>query len=135
MCDWLDEYRGLDSPHEKYDSLRAEMARLRGEAHESDDGELFDRDEIAAALRSLDDALDGDLIAFVANDFGLPVAFRPDSVPAVHKVIVADYGEEIRYHLPEGSNGATNFLTVWEMVGLVDYTTNSAQRDGLSQTY
>jgi hypothetical protein len=170
MDDWLAEYENAESLHRKYDLLRAEMARLRGEAHAADDGELFDPAEVAASLRSLDDSLDGDLIAFVANDFGRPIAFRPDGVPrgaqaeireailqakydtdeelndiretlldrfpAVHKAIVAEYGADgIRYHLPEGSNGTTNFLTVREMVGLVDYTTNSAQRDGLSQTY
>jgi len=170
MDDWLEEYENAESPHRQYDLLRAEMARLRGEAHDAEDGELFDPEEVAAALRSLDDSIDGALIAFVANDFGLPVAFRPDRVPrtaqaeireailrgkydtdeelndiretlldrfpAVHKAIVAAYGEDaIRYHLPEGSNETTNFLTVREMVGLVDYTTHSAQRDGLSRTY
>jgi hypothetical protein len=170
MDDWLEAYENAGSPHRKYDLLRAEMARLRGEAHDADDGELFDPEGVAAALRSLDDSLDGALIAFVANDFGLPIAFRPDGVPhaaqdeirrsilqgkydtddelnevretlldrfpAVHKAIVAEYGEDaIRYHLPEGADRTTNFLTVREMVGLVDYTTNSAQREGLSRTY
>lgn len=56
--------------------------------------------------------------------------------PEIHKVIVAEVdGSSVRYHLPEGSNQTTNFLTVREMVGLVDYTTNSDQREGLSKTY
>jgi hypothetical protein len=56
--------------------------------------------------------------------------------PGLHKALVAECRSDvIRYHLPEGSNDSTNFLTVREMVGLVDYTTNSAQRDGLSVTY
>lgn len=56
--------------------------------------------------------------------------------PAIHKAIVAEYSDEnIRYHLPEGSNETTNFITVREMVGLIDYTTNSFQNDGLSETY
>ncbi|MXR21601.1 hypothetical protein [Halobacterium bonnevillei] len=59
-----------------------------------------------------------------------------DEHPAVHKVLVAEYTEDgVRYHLPEGSNDATNFVTVREMVGLVDYTTNSFQAAGLSVTY
>lgn len=41
----------------------------------------------------------------------------------------------VRYHLPEGSNDTTNFITVRETVGLIDYTTNSFQSDGLSVTY
>lgn len=56
--------------------------------------------------------------------------------PGVHKVIVAEYSDEtVRYHLPEGSNETTNFITVREMVGLIDYTTNSFESDGLSVTY
>lgn len=56
--------------------------------------------------------------------------------PGIHKVIVAEHSaDDVSYHLPEGSNGTTNFLTVREMVGLIDYTTNSFQRDGLSVTY
>lgn len=56
--------------------------------------------------------------------------------PGLHKAIAAEHdGESVRYHLPEGTSESTNFLTVREMVGLVDYTTNSAQADSLSNTY
>lgn len=59
-----------------------------------------------------------------------------DRHPETHKVLVAEFDDgRIRYYLPEGSNETTNFLTVREMVGLVDYTTNSFQREGLSYTY
>lgn len=59
-----------------------------------------------------------------------------DTHQGVHKVIVAEYSDgAIRYHLPEGSNETTNFITVREMIGLIDYTTNSFQSDGLSVTY
>jgi len=59
-----------------------------------------------------------------------------DTFPEIHKIVVAEHaGERIRYHLPEGSNETTNFITVREMVGLIDYTTNSFQSDGLSVTY
>ncbi len=59
-----------------------------------------------------------------------------DRYSAIHKVIVAEHsGQHIRYHLPEGSNETTNFITVREMVGLIDYTTNRFQGDGLSVTY
>lgn len=56
--------------------------------------------------------------------------------PGIHKIIAAEYStDEITYHLPEGTNHTTNFITVREMVGLIDYTTNSFQNDGLSKTY
>lgn len=59
-----------------------------------------------------------------------------EKYPAIHKLVVAERTEEqVRYHLPEGSSDTTNFLTVREMVGLIDYTTNSFQSDGLSVTY
>ena len=46
--------------------------------------------------------------------------------PTIHKAIITDHSERtIRYHLPEGSNKTTNFVTVREMVGLINYTTNS----------
>ena len=50
-------------------------------------------------------------------------------------MLVAELDDGVRYHLPEGTSEATNFLTVRETVGLVDYTTNGAQADGLSVTY
>ena len=69
-----------------------------------------------------------------------------DAHPRIHEAIVAELpgadrteaGENaggVRYHLPEGTSEATNVLTVREMVGPVDYTTNSAQADGPSVTY
>jgi len=54
----------------------------------------------------------------------------------VHKVLVATHHDgQIDYHLPGGHHESTNFVTVREAVGLVDYTTNSAQADDLSLTY
>lgn len=169
MADWTEEYRSTADRDERYRLLRAETARLREAAHEDEGAELFDPEEVAATLREQSNRVDGRLVAFVANDFGLPLAFRPSGLdrsaqdevrqailegkyddaedldairrallsahPSVHKAIVVEYGESIRYHLPEGTDDRTNFLTVREMVGLVDYTTNSAQRDGLSRTY
>lgn len=59
-----------------------------------------------------------------------------DDHPGIHKIIVAEYSDDqIKYHLPESSNHTTNFITVREMVGLIDYTTNSFQNDGLTITY
>ena len=159
-------YADADDPNERYRILRREMARLRGEGRDA----LFDADAVADTVRELDGRTDGVLVVFAANDFGLPMAYRPagtglelqDAVrraileekydededlddlrrellaehPGVHKAIVATFEEgRVRYHLPEGSDETTTFLTVREMVGLVDYTTNSAQRDGLSTTY
>lgn len=168
MPDWIDDYTDADDPNRKYSLLRAEITRLRGQREEV---EFFDSAAIAETVRRLNGRVDGDLVVFVANDFGMPRAYRPTACPrgvqdeirqailqdkyddsneqlnavrrellsehpAIHKVIVAEYdAQEISYHLPEGSNETTNFVTVREMVGLVDYTTNSFQHDGLSETY
>lgn len=165
--DWMDAYRTADDANEKYKLLREEMTRLRRE------GTAFDRDAVVETIRDLSNFVDGHLVVFPANDFGLPLAIRPaelgrgaqDEVrqeilaekysrrgetedlneirenlleehPAIHKVLVCEYTEvEIRYHLPGGRHENTNFLTVREAVGLVDYTTNSNQAEGLSLTY
>jgi hypothetical protein len=168
MSDWMDEYADTDDLNEKYKLLRAELTSLRGRR---DDIEFFDDEALERDVRRSNETVDGDLLVFLANDFGWPIAFRPSGVPldaqneireailenkyadghddlddirrelldahpAVHKAIVAEHsGDSIRYHLPEGSNETTNFVTVREMVGLVDYTTNSFQSDGLSVTY
>lgn len=168
MTNWMQEYADADDPNRKYGLLRAEITRLRGRR---DDVEFFDPDAVGRTVRRLNDRVEGELLVFVANDFGVPRAYRPDGLerdvqdevrravlqhkydetnedldeirrevldehPGVHKVIVAEYSEDhVRYHLPEGSNETTNFVTVREMVGLIDYTTNSFQRDGLSVTY
>lgn len=165
MSDWMEEYAVVDDHDEKYKLLREEMTRLRGE------GSVFDREAVAETVRGLGETVEGVLVVFAANDFGLPMAYRPegtgveiqdavrrailenkyddsnedldelrrellDAHPAIHKAIIAEIdGGRVRYHLPEGSSSSTNFLTVREMVGLVDYTTNSAQNDGLSMTY
>ena len=168
MSDWMASYAETDDLNRKYQLLRAEATRLRGRREEV---EFFDDEAVNADVRRLNETVDGDLVVFVANDFGLPRAYRPtgtpigvqdeirqailrgkyddtnddlddvrrellDAHPGVHKAIVATYADdEIRYHLPEGASETTNFLTVREMVGLVDYTTNSAQSAGLSGTY
>lgn len=168
MTKWVDEYTETEDLNQKYRLLRAEMTHLRGQR---DNIEFFDIDAVSSDVRRLNDTVSGELIVFVANDFGLPVAYRPESVevkaqdkirqavlqakyddtnddlndirrellreyPSIHKVIVAEYSDEdIRYHLPEGSNETTNFITVREMVGLIDYTTNSFQSNDQSITY
>jgi hypothetical protein len=165
MADWMEEYRGADTPHERYEILCREMTRLR-ETHS-----VFEREAVAETVSSLNEQQEGELIVFAANDFGLPMAYRPEETgieiqaavrrailenkyddsheelnvarqkllekhPRIHKAILAECNNgSIRYHLPEGSNMTTNFITVREMVGLVDYTTNSFQREGLSMTY
>lgn len=168
MTEWMDAYATTESLNEKYGILREEITRLRGRR---EDIEFFDREAVAETIRELDELVAGDLIVFVANDFGRPVAYRPEGTPiasqnrireailerkyddthedlndireslldahdGIHKAIVAVTEDDvIRYHLPEGSNTTTNFITVREMVGLVDYTTNSDQKDALSRTY
>lgn len=165
--EWTEDYASTKDLNEKYKLLREETARLRRDTGSED---RFDPEAVAQTVRDLNEAIDGDLLVFAANDFGLPVAFRPETFeieqqdavrqailenkydeqedlneirhelltthPAIHKIIVAEYTHgNVRYHLPEGSNAETNFLTVREMVGLVDWTTNSFQGDGLSRTY
>lgn len=165
--DWIEDYRSTEDLNKKYSLLRDEMARLRNEATRRD---RFDRAKVAQTIQELDGQVEGQLVVFAANDFGLPVAFRPMNLdrdvqeearqallnhkydrhgdldeirrrllaahPAIHKAIIAEYSQDsIRYHLPEGSSTNTNFLTVREMVGLIDWTTNSLQKEGLTETY
>ncbi len=179
--EWMDDYEATDDRNEQYGLLRTEMTRLRndlvsqhmvdGEFDWSAVQEYFDPEAVAETIREASRDVEGDLLVFVANDFGFPAAFRPegtdraiqndvrlgilerkyddeaadlqsirddllDAHPGIHKAIVAEYtGDDVRYFLPAGQNETTNFLTVREMVGLVDYTTNSAQADDLSRTY
>lgn len=168
MSEWIEEYRGTDDLNERYKILLNELTELRDEA---DASEFYDEDEVAETVSDLNGRSEGELIAFVANDFGCPRAFRPEEVPEerqqevrqaileskyddeqddlnelrrellevhpdAHKAIVVEVRDgDVRYHLPEGSNDTTNFVTVREMVGLVDWTTNSYQSDGMTVTY
>lgn len=167
MTERIDEYTETDDLNEKYRLLREEATRLRGQGGHQ---ESYDGEAVKDSLRDLSQEVEGQLIVFVANDFGYPKAFRPEGIdqgaqdeirqsilgnkystnsdldeirrelldrhPGIHKAIIAEYRDgNIRYHLPEGSNTNTNFLTVREMVGLIDYTTNSAQSEGQSKTY
>lgn len=168
MTDWIEEYTRTDDLNEKYQHLRTQQAALRARR---DDIEFYDADAVRADVHDLNETIDGDLVAFVANDFGRPRAYRPRHLeshaqneirhallqnkyatadedlqqirttllndhPAIHKLIAAEHtDDQIHYHLPEGTTRHTNFLTVREMVGLIDYTTNSAQADDLTTTY
>lgn len=159
---------GADALDERYHHLKAELGRLRSRA---DADCVPDPTRVRERIRTLAESVDGDLLVFVANDFGYPAAYRPEGTsrtiqndvreailadkyddsnddladlrtalldlhPGLHKAIVAEHdGHTARYHLPEGTAESTNFLTVREIVGLVDYTTNSAQADQLSNTY
>lgn len=172
--DWLAAYADADDPNRRYRLLREEAARLRRDADREYDDPGNDvvfthADAFWAALRDHDDRADGHLVVFAANDFGYPVALRPEGVPRdrqdevrqgilagkyradddlddarralldadrrVHKVLATRLGDDVTYHLPGGHRDDTNFLTVREAVGLVDYLTNSAQAADLSRTY
>lgn len=74
MTNWIEEYTETDDLNQKYRLLRAEMTRLRGQR---DDIEFFDPDAVSRDVRRLNETIAGDLIVFVANDFGLPRAYRP----------------------------------------------------------
>jgi len=77
MTDWLTEYTETDDLNEKYGLLREEMTRLRGQR---DDIEFFDEDAVGSDVRRLNETVDGDLVVFLANDFGRPRAYRPSGV-------------------------------------------------------
>lgn len=166
--------------NEAYQEHRRALQRLRSRVHDTafDRVARFPLGKIARMLRTYNERVDGDLVVFVANDFGMPVAYRPTGVPKqrqneirtellaekyksddrldeirkqlttetkVHKALVGAIGdEEIRYHLPgvgsvgnevvdrddpEAATSATNFLTVREGVGLVDFCTNADQQN------
>ena len=168
MTDFCDAYDAAETANRQYALLREELVRVRGRR---EDDAFYDPDAVSETIERLADRVDGTLVVFAANDFGVPRAYRPEGLhrsaqdevregilerkydaanddldeirrelldehPGVHKAIVAEYTEgSLRYHLPEGSSESTNFLTVREMVGLVDYTTNSFQADGLYRTY
>lgn len=168
MVTLSEKYAEAEGHNHKYRLLRDELAKLR---RQRDEVEYFDEEAVKRDICYFNEDIEGELIVFVANDFGRPRAYRSENVaksvqnklrkavlqnkykdtnadlneirreildahPGVHKVIVTEYSDgSIRYHLPEGSNDTTNFITVREMVGLIDYTTNSFQSDGLSVTY
>jgi hypothetical protein len=184
MDDWLAAYADADGPNRRYRLLHEEAARLRRDAVDdvdfddpNNDLTFTQSDEFWSALRDHADRTDGHLVVFAANDFGYPVALRPEGLPRerpdevrraildgkyraddtldaarralldadrrVHNVLATRLddsdsdgdGDRMTYHLPGGRRDDTNFLTVREAVGLVDYTTNSAQAEGLSRTY
>lgn len=177
MDDWLSTYADADDPNRRYRLLREEAARLRRDAvadldfdDPGNDVVFTHADAFWDALRDHDDRASGALVAFAANDFGYPVALRPEGFPRerqdevrravlagkyraddaldearrdlldadsrLHKALVARFdGDDVTYHLPGGRRDDTNFLTVREAVGLVDYLTNSDQAEDLSLTY
>lgn len=50
----------------------------------------------------------------------------------IHQALVARHdGDEIDYHLPGGWKADTNFLTVREALGLIDYITHGQQREAI----
>lgn len=149
--------------NEQYRECRQELRRLRRRVGEQafDEVARFDETAVRDSVATHDEEIDGRLVVFVANDFGMPVAYRPSSLPIeaqnvvrerildvkydrddglnairkdltdrtrIHKALVCSIGEEsIDYHLPGAATGKTNFLTVREAVGLVDFCTNGSQ--------
>ena len=77
MTDWMGEYTATDDLNQKYSLLRAEITRLRGRR---DDIEFFDSEAVRSDLRRLNETVTGDLVVFIANDFGRPRAYRPEGV-------------------------------------------------------
>lgn len=79
MPGFVEMYGQEDDPNERYHLLREEVKVLRREAGNAD---FRGNDEIYHALREWNQMLDGTLLAFLANDFGFPVAFRPEGTDA-----------------------------------------------------
>lgn len=52
-----------------------------------------------------------------------------DEYPRVHKVLPVTYGSSIDYHLPEATSPHTNFTSIRDALGLVDWTTNGSYRN------
>lgn len=67
-----------DGINDRYRAHRASAADLAEEANETD--YWFDADAVTAVLTDAAGDIDGDLFAFVGNDFGLALAFRPAGV-------------------------------------------------------
>lgn len=164
--EWTSAYDDADGVNEKYHLLRREAKRLRRRAERPEDTKFTDDPASFDLLEELDEGLSGSLLVFAANDFGWPVALRPEGTPKrlqeeirrellrekyradpqlneirraildaddrIHKALVVHHaGDDVRYHLPGGRAAETNFLTVREAVGLVDYITNGRQREAI----
>lgn len=164
--EWMTDYAAADDVNDKYRILRQEAKRLRQRAERPEDMKFTDDPAFLDLIRACNERVDGTLVVFAANDFGWPVALRPDGTPKqlqadvrtellarkyesspeldeirrtileadgrVHQALVARHdGEEIDYHLPGGWKEDTNFLTVREALGLIDYITNGHQREAI----
>lgn len=79
MPGFVENYAKEDDTNESYHLLREEAKVLRREARDAD---FRDNDEIYDALQKWNQKVDGTLLAFLANDFGFPVAFRPEGTDA-----------------------------------------------------
>lgn len=81
MTDSLTRYGDLEDADERYHLLRSEAKQLRREAENAD---FRGNEAIYRILRDRNAEMDGVLLAFLANDFGWPVAFRPEGTePAI----------------------------------------------------
>lgn len=65
---------------------------------------------------------------------GVRTAVR-DAEPNVHKVLPALLAEDVRYDLPSGTDSRANFVTIRQVVGLVDWVANSYQAGRLTVRY
>lgn len=164
--EFLSGYAETDDVNAKYRMLRQEATRLRQRAVRPDDVKFTDDSAVMDVIRTCNDRIEGTLLVFAANDFGWPVAFRPegtherlqedvrrellrekyksdseldrirksvlDADPRIHQALVARHdGDRVDYHLPGGWRTNTEFLTVREALGLIDYITNGHQREAI----
>lgn len=79
MSGFTETYAEAGNVDDRYRLLRLEAKRLRAEASDTD---FRDNEEIHGILREWNAEVEGVLLAFLANDFGWPVAFRPEGTDA-----------------------------------------------------
>lgn len=74
--------------NDRYHTIRESAAEMASEADKNE--YWFDADAVREVLRDAAGDVDGELFAFVGNDFGLSLAFRPEGTARDRQEAVAD---------------------------------------------
>lgn len=98
MDDFLSAYQQASGVNERYQLLRSEAKRLRQEARDRD---FRQSEDVHQILADANQDLEGSLIAFCANDFGWPVAFRPEGMDPERQDLVRRWILEGKYEVDE----------------------------------
>lgn len=81
QSEFLTGYAEADDVNAKYRLLRREATRLRRRAVRPADVKFTDDPAVIDVIRACNDRIEGTLLVFAANDFGWPVALRPEETP------------------------------------------------------